>query len=682
MRCLQSVPKDRISQQDGRIPSIYSRVMGLFRTEVLRKPLNNDPNLTLLSLLQNVIIDMIDMERKGETIDRNLVRACCYMLEGLYEDLSEDESTKLYLTSFEPLFLQTSREFYYAEGQKYLANADAASFCSQARKRLKEEEERCQQTISPITAPKISAVIDQEFIRAHIKDVINMEGTGVKNMLDNDKISDLTNVYDLICRVDPKKVALKEAVQQRVIELGNEINKMAQVTLSSRPQPRDARDNSDRAITQQSQAAIDWVEQILQLKSKYDNLWENGFRNDSDMEKALESAFQDFVKDNDRSPEHVSLFLDEYLKRGSKDKSEAEVDVVLDKGILLLQYLPSTDQFETYYRKHLAKRLLMKRLISKDMERQMLSKMKLKLGSNITQKLEGMIRDMELSESLASDYKDYVRGLGSPDPTEKRVEIDARILTTNQWPFETLKVSANGESDITQICKYPPTVEKAKQQYQQFYLNKHTGRKLTWSPHLGDADVRARFGTSTHDLTLPTYGMIVLMLFSDRPDSEGLTIPEMEAETNIPRAELIKTLTPLALVSKWQVLRKEPKVKEILDTDKFYYNAKFSSPYRKIKIASIINSGNRVENDAERQATRKRIDDERGHSIEAAIVRIMKQRKELDHQNLMSETIQQLSQRFQPDINMIKKKIEALIDRDYLERGPDESRPSYYIYLA
>jgi cullin 3 len=663
--------------------------MGLFRQEVLRSPLVDAPQFTLLSLLEYILLDTISMERNGEVIDRPLVRACCYMLEGLYENANEDETTKLYLTSFEPKFLEASREFYFKEGKQYLANADAGSFCAQAHKRLKEEEQRCQATISNITETKIKAVVDKEFISAHIKDVINMEGTGVRNMLDNDKVEDLRNVFDLISRVDVRKVALKEAVQKRIVDIGTEINKTAQLTLSTKQPKPVAEKPSDskpqeKGVNQQTQAALDWVAQVLQLKSKYDTLWEVAFRKDATLEKALETAFQDFIAANDRSPEHVSLYLDEYLKRGIKDKSEAEVDAVLDKGILLLQYLASIDQFETYYRKHLAKRLLMKRSVSRDMERQMLSKMKLKLGSNITQKLEGMIRDMELSDSLGSDYKQYVSDLGSDD--EKRVDIDARVLTTNQWPFESLS-RAGDDGDKTGNCNYPASVEKTKQLYSRFYLNKHVGRKLTWAAHLGDADVRTTFKgadgkTHRYELNVPTYGMVILMLFNDLPEIQGLTIPEIEAETNIPHGDIVKTLTSLCQVPKWRILRKEPLGKDLLDTDKFYFNSKFTSKFVKIKIAAVVQGANKVENSEERKATQERIDAERGHAIEAAIVRIMKQRKEFSHQALMTETIQQLSLRFQPDINMIKRKIEALIEREYLDRGEDASKPAYYIYLA
>lgn len=54
-----------------------------------------------------------------------------------------------------------------------------------------------------------------------------------------------------------------------------------------------------------------------------------------------------------------------------------------------------------------------------------------------------------------------------------------------------------------------------------------------------------------------------------------------------------------------------------------------------------------------------------------------RQRKELTHQNLITEVIQQLTARFLPDINMVKKRIESLIEREYLERVEDAERPAY-----
>jgi len=670
--------------------------MQLFRLEVLKVRLDNrkddksgarrDDNRDVLSLLETVILDMIEMERKGEIIDRSLIRACCYMLEGLYEQLNEEETSKLYLTSFEPKFLEASVNFYRSEGQELLANADASTFCAHARRRLREEEERCHQTISPTTEPKIKSVVDKEFISAHIRDVINMEGTGVKNMLDNDKVQDLGNVFDLIARVDPRKGALKDAVQKRVIELGTDINKAANVSSEA---PKNApkttsegKATSEKVLNQQTQAAITWVEQILQLKRKYDRLWTEAFKKDAVMEKALEVSFQDFINANEQSPEHLSLFLDEYLKRGGKDKTENEVDVLLDNGILLLQYLANKDKFETYYKKHMAKRLLMKKSVSRDLERQVLSKMKMKIGNQFTQKLEGLIRDTELSDNLNAQYKEYVSRLGDPDP--KRVDLDCRVLTTTVWPFETLFKNDTEETTHREY-KYPAAVEKVRQRFQKFYLDKHTGRKLTWMPGLGDADLRATFTTRgktrRYELNVSTYAMIILMLFNDLDKGESLSFEQIQAETNIEAPDLIRNLQSLSLVAKWKVLKKEPMSKDIKPTDNFYFNEDFSSQFLKIKVSVVAGGSNRVENSEERRATQERIDTGRASIIEAAIVRIMKSRKALSHSELMTETIAQVTLRFKPDVNMIKKRIESLIDRDYLERGPDLTKPSY-LYVA
>jgi cullin 3 len=86
------------------------------------------------------------------------------------------------------------------------------------------------------------------------------------------------------------------------------------------------------------------------------------------------------------------------------------------------------------------------------------------------------------------------------------------------------------------------------------------------------------------------------------------------------------------------------------------------------------------ENDKEKLETRHKVDEDRKPQVEAAIVRIMKSRKALDHNLLIAEVTQQLRVRFLPDPNMIKKRIESLIEREFLERDKTDWR--VYKYLA
>ena len=74
------------------------------------------------------------------------------------------------------------------------------------------------------------------------------------------------------------------------------------------------------------------------------------------------------------------------------------------------------------------------------------------------------------------------------------------------------------------------------------------------------------------------------------------------------------------------------------------------------------------------------VEEDRKPQIEAAIVRIMKARKVLDHNAVITEVTRQLAARFLPNPAVIKKRIESLIEREFLERDAEDRK--MYRYLA
>merc|ERR1712227_252565 len=85
------------------------------------------------------------------------------------------------------------------------------------------------------------------------------------------------------------------------------------------------------------------------------------------------------------------------------------------------------------------------------------------------------------------------------------------------------------------------------------------------------------------------------------------------------------------------------------------------------------------EAEPERNETRKKVDEDRKHEIEACIVRIMKSRKQLNHNQLVTEVVEQLNKRFQPSPLIIKKRIEGLIEREYMKRSDQTERCTFIL---
>jgi cullin 3 len=152
------------------------------------------------------------------------------------------------------------------------------------------------------------------------------------------------------------------------------------------------------------------------------------------------------------------------------------------------------------------------------------------------------------------------------------------------------------------------------------------------------------------------------MLFND---VDQLSYKEIAKETQINSSDLINCLYSMVVVKGKNIIKKEPMNEHIGKDDVFFVNDMLESKCYKIKLETVAAQ---TESEHEKLRTRKNVEEDRRPQIEAAIVRIMKFTKQLDHNNIIEEVTKEVKSLFLPNPTEIKKRIESLIERDYLER--------------
>jgi len=263
---------------------------------------------------------------------------------------------------------------------------------------------------------------------------------------------------------------------------------------------------------------------------------------------------------------------------------------------------------------------------------------------------------LSLASDLQKDFRDHTEQLAEGKAALGGIDFQVTVLTTGFWPSYQVQ-DAN-------LC---PEMQKAIQCFHNFYNGRTQHRRLQWIHSLGQATLAAKLNGRRHDLIVNSYQAIILLLFTK---DENHDISFIQNATGLDMTLTKKLLATLS-ISKYKILKKSGEDgKTIEDDATFSPNDGFQCPHRKIKIPPPA---------SEETHNKERVEEDRSIAIEAAIVRIMKMRKTLSHQNLVSEVLSQLAF-FKPNPKLIKHRIEHLIEREYLERDPQQA--SMYRYLA
>ncbi|KAI1794850.1 Cullin-domain-containing protein [Ganoderma leucocontextum] len=591
--------------------------------------------------LAGAILRLIERQRNGETIDQGLVKKVVdsFVSLGLDESDINKVSYEVYREHLETPFLDATEKYYRQESKAFLSENSVADYLKKAEERLREEEDRVERYMNTNTRKALINKCEHVLIREHAE----LMWESFQSLLDYDKDEDLQRMYALLSRIPEGLEPLRKKFEEHVKRAGlAAVNKLIGEGSAAQGAPE-----VDPKL---------YVDALLEVHQKNSETVTRSFRGEAGFVASLDKACREFVNRNaatgtstTKSPELLAKHADALLRKNNKMAEEEDLEGALNKVMILFKYIDDKDVFQSFYTTKLSKRLIHGVSASDEAEASMISKLKEACGFEYTNKLQRMFTDMSLSKDLTDNFKERMQ----QNHDDMDITFSIMVLGTNFWPL----------NPPTHDFIIPQDILPTYTRFSQYYQQKHSGRKLTWLWNYSKNELRTNYLNQKYILMTSSWQMAVLLQYNN---NDTLSLEELMNATAISK-DILKQV--LAVLVKAKILIND-------ETEQYDLNPSFKS--KKIRIN--LNMPIKAEQKAESTDVLKTVDEDRKYVIQATIVRIMKARKTMKNQALIQEVIQQISQRFTPKIPDIKKAIDHLLEKEYIERV--EGTRDTFAYVA
>ena len=351
-------------------PSLEEMGISQFRSHIFA-----DAALRSRTLLGACVL--VDYDRQGDEqhADNALFRKAVQM----FHDLG------VYTKEFEPKFLGSTQSFLVNWKQRQLSVQSLAGYVEECHLLFGQEITRCDLYCLDDSTRKDLATNLDEILIAHAQSRL-VEVKDVSELLHRGEMKPLEQLFSLLER---KGLAekLRPAFEAYINTQGS-------------------------SIVFDEEREADMVVRLLEFKRKLDSIWRVAFRKHEGLGHSLREAFESFINktkksnmtwgtDNPKPGEMIAKYVDMILRGGAKaipvtlassggaihdvdnedmdgagEDEDAEISRQLDQVLDMFRFVHGKAVFEAFYKKDLARRLLMGRSASADAENSMLTRLK------------------------------------------------------------------------------------------------------------------------------------------------------------------------------------------------------------------------------------------------------------------------------------------------------------------
>ena len=608
----------------------------------------------------------IEEDRNGDFVDRTALAACrdVALQMNRYND-------------WEVEILKGTKAYYEAEGRQLTAverKATASEFFRHCQRRIQEEKDRARAYFHSQTRPLADVAVHEELLVKHAPVLLN-DGRITELFKEPALAEDLRLAYCLLKR--------------RHVQLQNLLRTKFRAFVSS----------SGESIINAKDADDSVIAGLIELNATAQRTVARSMGNNEDFKLAVREGFEPVlrIKPNKIS-ELLARYVDGFLKDSNK-QTEQETEETLDEAMKLYNVMPTKDIYNEFHIKDFAKRLIYQRSAGLDLERHVISRLREISGSSLAVKLEGMIKDTELSKELSLAFTKSLEADreresqlekirdehedGDEAPTDNprdgsgsgtrgvasSCEVSINVLTQAFWPAS----DSSGNLVVTsKDIILPEAIKEFQAKFLRFYSEKHNGRRLTWQHSWSQCTVTSWFAKQRKELAVSFFQAILLLCFNK---GVTFTYKEIQAATAMEEEDLVCALMSLS-AGQFKILKRDSGATKgtMAPDETFTFNESFTHKLIRLRIPQV----RRKAADVEAEETVSKVFQERSYVVDAVLIRIMKTRKTLSHNELIAAVTKQVKFPCQPVD--IKKRIEVQIEREYLKRS--DADKSVYEYLA
>ncbi|CAG0916301.1 unnamed protein product [Notodromas monacha] len=617
---------------------IYTKGIEAFHTQILCDP-------EVQSSWNSAMNHVIFLDRKGETHDPALVAQFFRMLHKFPSSIVQ----------YQRSFMEDTAQYYANKANQTIPSKvcgmDGTSYilCMEAYLRnvetfMEMETQRLNLFQTDSFVESVTECIRTEMIWKHIDTLVEINDFGVADMIKKNDSTTLRVTYRMLLPLKNGLDIMKKSISKFIQSFFNDI--------LGKPDHQNA----------------NAIQELVDFKIHLDESLIHSLDHHPEIVNEVNKNFAEVMNRGTETQKLLAQFIHNMLRKDVVKFGKDSLTSRLRASAELLRLISDKSYFLSHYRLSLASRILHDNSESLEHEKILLREIELDNGKQFTVYFQIMCQDMHDSKKMQGWETDF--NFSSP---KEQIKLIPKILTTGIWPVPMT---------TTKTCRLPEIVQYTWDNFAYYRMNHakgtydHRSRNANLLLEHGNFEVQASFlmtlenpnqqrHHATHLGKLKRFheekfirtecGTIRNHLFQD------IMLGTEMQEHNISHT-LEVLMNPMH-----PILLKQPPSKIIGPTDTFIINNNFYSEAFKIPIHKVLLlSPQKI---TVKKATHYQID--RAQSLDAAVVRIAKSSQKIFHETLVGEVKKQLLPWFVPTNGEIKRSLESLIEREFINRVPE-----------